>query len=156
MSLCLKDLEGWEWETPGFDSKLVKTCIALGDKPLDDFEVEDYRILMGQNLGTVHLLPRVFNILLENPLAEGDYYPGDLLHNVLRLPRDFWLAHQSLHSRCLEVMKNVINHLEVLWETRRKEAKKTYGADLEGEAAAEGEEIALAALARKFLQENVS
>jgi hypothetical protein len=29
-------------------------------------------------------------VLREDPLAEGNYYPGDLLHAVLRLPDDAW------------------------------------------------------------------
>jgi hypothetical protein len=51
---------------------------------LDDFTVEDLRIMIGQKIGLLHLLPLAIKILKHDPLAEGDYYPGDLLTSVIR------------------------------------------------------------------------
>jgi hypothetical protein len=51
---------------------------------LDDFTVEDLRIMIGQKkIGLVHLLRLAIKTLTIDPLAEGDYYPGDLLMNVI-------------------------------------------------------------------------
>ena len=36
------------------------------------------------------MLPLAVQVLIRDPLAEGDHYPGDLLFNVLRLPDSAW------------------------------------------------------------------
>lgn len=69
---------------------LVRRCTELMAKDLDLFTVEDLRIMLSQELGVVHLLPRAVAILVEDPLAEGDLHPGDLLASVLRLPPERW------------------------------------------------------------------
>ncbi len=38
----------------------------------------------------MHLLPLALDVLEQDPWAEGDYYPGDLLASVLRVERGFW------------------------------------------------------------------
>ena len=39
--------------------------------------------MIGQGIGLKHLLPMAVEELKKNPLAEGDYYEGDLLIQVL-------------------------------------------------------------------------
>ena len=51
--------------------------------------------------------------LEEDPLIEGDFYPGDLLENVLRLDESFWRLHPKEHLRTREVAERA---LEVLHE----------------------------------------
>jgi hypothetical protein len=80
----LEQLEGQTWPEPDFNSQLVETCHRLRTKPLDDFTVEDLRIMIGQKIGLLHLLPLAIKILKDDPLAEGDCYPGDLLTSVIR------------------------------------------------------------------------
>jgi len=80
----LEQLEGQLWGEPAFDSHLVKTCHRRRTKPLDEFTVEDLRIMIGQEIGLPHLLPRAIEILENDPLAEGDHYPGDLLMSVIQ------------------------------------------------------------------------
>jgi hypothetical protein len=80
---------------------LIGRCTQLMKTvDVDDFTTEDYRILLGQQLGVFHLLPRAVAILLVDPLAEGDFYPGDLLAAVLRLPADCWHAYPD-HAQAL-------------------------------------------------------
>ncbi|WP_204007841.1 contact-dependent growth inhibition system immunity protein [Virgisporangium aurantiacum] len=38
------------------------------------------------------LLPLAVDMLVDNPLAEGDFYPGDLLVTVLGLPSSTWVT----------------------------------------------------------------
>ncbi len=151
-NLCLSDLEDWEPGEGGCKSHLAGTCAALAKKPFTDFEVEDYRIMISQNLGTVHLLPGVLEILWDRPMAEGDYYPGDLLFSVQKIPIDFWRANENLRSKFVGVLNNFIKHMDSEWEKRRAAAKKNFGADLTGDAVAEGQELALLELAREFLR----
>ena len=86
----LEQLEGAVWNAPDPDSYLAATCHALRRKPLGDFSVEDLRIMIGQGIGLSHLLPLALDVLEQDPWAEGDYYPGDLLASVLRVERSSW------------------------------------------------------------------
>jgi CDI immunity proteins len=80
----LERLEGDVWSSPEFDSSLVLTVHQLRKKPLADFTTEDLRIVIGQGVGLVHLIPIAISVLEKEPLAEGDFYPGDLLASVVR------------------------------------------------------------------------
>jgi hypothetical protein len=79
----LDQLECDVWGEPTFDSYLVTTCHRLRTKPIDEFSVEDLRIMIGQKIGLPHLIPLAVPVLEREPLAEGDFYPGDLLANVI-------------------------------------------------------------------------
>ena len=81
----LEQLEGKSWGEPTYSSHLVRTCTALGKKPLKDFTVEDLRIMIGQKFSLKFLLPLAIEALEDNVLAEGDYYPGDLFYSVNQL-----------------------------------------------------------------------
>ncbi len=79
----LDELEGFTWGEPTFGSYLVTTCHRLRTKPVGEFTVEDLRIMVGQGVGLSHLVPQAVAALERDPLAEGDYYPGDLLASVV-------------------------------------------------------------------------
>jgi CDI immunity proteins len=90
---------------PGPDaSNLVRRCCALRRKPLSQFTTEDLRIMLGQQIAVPILLPMAVAVLVDDPLAEGDYYPGDLLHNVVRLPDEHWHEVARLRARLVEVL----------------------------------------------------
>src|SRR5262245_6851845 len=78
-------------------SALAATCLALYEKPLKDFTVENLRVMIGQSIGLEFLIPLAVERLQENPFAEGDYYPGDLLSAVMRVEPSFWQTHQDLY-----------------------------------------------------------
>ena len=84
MHKTLEQLEKDIWGKPEFGSHLVTTCHALRRKPIGELGVEDLRILLGQDIGTRYLLPLAKAVLRDDPLAEGDLYPGDLVEAVLR------------------------------------------------------------------------
>lgn len=87
----IEQLERDVWPNPGPDATfLVRRCIELRRKPIAEFTVEDLRIMLGQGIGVSALLPRAVQVLVRDPLAEGDYFPGDLLSNVLGLPDSAW------------------------------------------------------------------
>jgi hypothetical protein len=87
----LSQLENQVWDDPEPESSnLIKTCHKLRDKPLRDFDVEDLRILIGQHIGLDYLVPLAIERLKKNILAEGDYYEGDLLNNMLSIHPDYW------------------------------------------------------------------
>jgi hypothetical protein len=86
------DPPAWAAATPD-DTNLVRRCHELRQTPLDEFKVEDYRIMIGQQISLSFLVPRAIAILQSNPLAEGDFYPGDLLKAVLGIDKPYWHAH---------------------------------------------------------------
>jgi len=59
-------------------------------KPLDQFSASDLRIMLGQAICVRHLLQLAVATLLEDPLTEADFYPGDLLVAALQLPAAAW------------------------------------------------------------------
>jgi len=46
-------------------------------------------------------------VLVQNPLAEGDCYPGDLLGCVLRLPAKTWAIERTHSKKVEEIMKSL-------------------------------------------------
>jgi hypothetical protein len=103
----LEVLEGDVWPPADFHSHLVAMVHQLRKKPLLEFTVEDLRIMIGQRIGLPHLMPLAIGILEQEPLAEGDFYPGDLLYSVVGA--DSWLTGQPpLASRVVAVVRRVL------------------------------------------------
>ena len=101
----LEELEDSDWGDPTHDSFLVATCHRLRRKPIQDFSVEDLRIMIGQGIGLEHLAPLALQELERNPFAEGDYYAGDLLKCLLDgASEDFWARHLALTRRMAQVL----------------------------------------------------
>lgn len=106
----LDELENVVWGPPKFNSHLVITCHRLRTKPIDEFTPGDLRIMIGQKIGLPHLMPRALLVLENEPLAEGDYYPGDLLANVIEC--DEWLHTQpDFLRRALAVAERALADL---------------------------------------------
>lgn len=83
------DPPAWGPAPPGATC-VIERCHALRTKPLRDFAVEDLRIMIGEQLALRQLVPIALERLQADPLGEGDYYPGDLLASLLRVPAAFW------------------------------------------------------------------
>lgn len=102
-SKSLQEIEKQEWERPDGESHLAKECKRLWQVPLGELNTENLRILIGQNISPIYLVPLALDILEMNPIAEGNKYKGDLLNSVINLPEDFWLNNQTLNNRLVEV-----------------------------------------------------
>lgn len=94
-SLDALDPPSWDAAAPDA-TFLVRRCHELRRKPIEDVEVEDLRLMIGQSIGLRHLVPFALDRLEGDPLAEGDYFPGDLLLNVLRIDLSFWTTYPTL------------------------------------------------------------
>jgi CDI immunity proteins len=89
----LEQIEGDSWgPAPSDASKLVATVHELRRRPIGKLSPEDLRVLIGQGVGVPVLLPDVLRRLEREPLLEGDFYPGDVLAAVLRVPPSYWSA----------------------------------------------------------------
>ncbi len=105
----IEQLERDVWPDPGRDAtSLVRRCVELRRKPLAEFTVGDLRVMLGQEIGVPALLPLALQILLRDPLTEGDYYPGDLLANVLRLPESAWSGLRAERERLRSVLAELV------------------------------------------------
>jgi hypothetical protein len=86
----LENLEKVEWPHFDSDSRLIRRTKELRKIPLNTFTTEDLRIMIGQQIGLDYLIPLALETLKENLFAEGDFYEGDLLKNVLDVKAEFW------------------------------------------------------------------
>ena len=87
-------------------TNLVKTCHALRKKPIGQFTIEDLRIMIGQEIGLDYLIPVALEKLMENLFAEGHYYEGDLLENVLNVNTTFWDDNKALWQQLNALIKD--------------------------------------------------
>ncbi len=106
----LDELEETTWPPPPDGAgHLQRRCHELRRVPLGQFGVEDVRIMLSQQIGTQFLLPMAVGMLAVSPLAEGDYYPGDLLMAVLQLPKSAWNGHEAAAG----VLGQVLAHIDL-------------------------------------------
>jgi CDI immunity proteins len=94
----LQQLDGKDWGEPTYCSSLVVECHRLRRIRLNDFTIENLRIMIGQKIDLEYLIPLALEHLYSNPLAEGMYYPGDLLHAVIKANDEFWLSYPKLRD----------------------------------------------------------
>ena len=107
----LDELEGTVWPPPAAsDTGLVTMCHRLRWKAVGDFTVEDLRIMIGQGIGLRFLVPIALAVLGREPLAEGDFYPGDLLSSVLRVESAFWVGEWELR----DLLWNIVHRLHAI------------------------------------------
>jgi hypothetical protein len=59
--------------------------------------------MMGQSIGLEFLIPLAIEVLQENPFAEGDFYPVDLLSVVMQVGAGFWQTHQDFIGASLRL-----------------------------------------------------
>ncbi|WP_223147802.1 contact-dependent growth inhibition system immunity protein [Actinotalea sp. JY-7885] len=83
--LSLEELEGDRWgEPPPGSTFLITRVTQLRRVPVGSLDTEGLRIMIGQGVGLPVLIPRALAVLRRDPLAHGDFYPGDLLAAVVR------------------------------------------------------------------------
>lgn len=86
----LEYLEKETWSPLDSDSRLIRRTKELRKIPLSTFETEDLRIMIGQQLSLDYVIPLALDTLKVDLFAEGDYFEGDLLKNVLAIETGFW------------------------------------------------------------------
>ena len=95
------------WDEPIYLSHLGRRIHELWRVPLAQFGVEDLRIVIGQKRALEQLIPLAVDRLDKEPLAEGDFYPGDLLAVVLRVEPAFWSTRVELRQRLANIVARV-------------------------------------------------
>jgi hypothetical protein len=100
----LENLEKLTWPKIDFDSHLVARTTQLRKMPLNEFGVEDLRIMIGQSFSLFYLIPLALEKLEENILSEGDMMRGDLLQAVVKSDPEFWIEHPDYKRKLDELI----------------------------------------------------
>jgi hypothetical protein len=116
----LENLEKKVWPKVDFTSDLVTRTSKLRKVPLNEFSIEDLRIMIGQNFGLPYLIPLAIDRLKENILAEGDLYPGDLLVAVASIESGFWEEHSTYKK---EIDTIISDNFSIIADSRLKLGK---------------------------------
>jgi hypothetical protein len=121
--MTLEMLEDKIWGEPEFKSHLSIECHRLRKIPLENFSIENLRMMIGQKFSLEYLVPIALEKLVANPYVAGKLYSGDLLSAVLKVNSEFWDEHQDLLFELADVIGIVeelvtFNSQEVfpLWE----------------------------------------
>jgi len=108
----LELLEKDVWPATAYESSLIERCYELRKKTLNDFTIDDLRVMIGQQIGLFYLLPLVIEKLNENLFAEGNFYEGDLLQSVGRIDSAFWAANKQYWQSINALIENKKAELE--------------------------------------------
>ncbi|QIS07789.1 hypothetical protein F5X71_29925 [Nocardia brasiliensis] len=107
-NFSLEQLEGVAWPQPPENAtRVMRLVYELRRRPIRKLTPEDLRVLLRQREGIAALLPRTLRLLGENPLAEGDYFPGDLLVAALGLATSFWRNNPEYVPQLCQIIRKV-------------------------------------------------
>jgi len=96
----LNEAYGWKPQSPdSAPTGLVKRVRALLETPIAEFSAADIGFLLRQRIGVDLLLDRALDLLESDPLRETEYYPGDLLCAVCRIPPQHFTADETRGAR---------------------------------------------------------
>lgn len=103
----IENLEKQDFSNPiDAPTNMVKRCLELCKVPLDQFSVEDLRLMIGQDFSLRYLIPLAIEHLKTDIFVEGDLFPGDLLKNVLSVDTNFWINNKPLWTEVSDLIKN--------------------------------------------------
>ncbi|WP_255724187.1 contact-dependent growth inhibition system immunity protein [Terrimonas ginsenosidimutans] len=83
---------------------ITSRCLQCMRIPIKDLSKEQVRLLLSQDIGTIFLLDKTIQILEEDILADGDFYPGDLLSALLNVSEVYWKSNSDLAGRLYSLL----------------------------------------------------
>lgn len=98
---------------------VVKRSHELIKLPLNEYTIEDLRLMIGQEFGLLYLIPLAIEKLHDNLFAGGDMFEGDLLANVLQIDHSFWKQNSDLWVQANNLIvnrKQEIDNLKISME----------------------------------------
>ncbi|CAM4410716.1 contact-dependent growth inhibition system immunity protein [Zobellia nedashkovskayae] len=112
VSKSIEELENDYWKEPTeFQTDLIEKCFRYRKISVNQLTIEQIRLLISQQIGLEYLIGPALIKLERNPLAEGDFYKGDLLSVISKTPIKIW----GLNRKELRTFKNLVeNNSEVL------------------------------------------
>ena len=101
------------WGEPTFLSSVVVNSHKNRKIPLKELTQEQIRLLLGQDIGTIYLLPLAINILKQNPYTECDFGSCDLLKSMLnRVDIKYYKENKKIYNELKIIMDKFNNDLE--------------------------------------------
>ncbi len=113
----LEQLENSKWPERDLETRIQKRCHELRKIPLAGLQIEDLRLLIGQQIGLKYLVPVALEKLSTDPLAEGDLYPGDLLQSILAVDPAYWSNNKPQWTQLKTILEQ---HKDLLQDTGLK------------------------------------
>ncbi|MFD9403679.1 contact-dependent growth inhibition system immunity protein [Streptomyces sp. NPDC060011] len=105
LGCTLDEVDPPRWPAPGADAtRLVRTVHALRHSKLGDLRPGDLRMLVAQQVALHCTLPLAALLLLEEPLLDATFYPGDLLLTAVGAPESDWALVPDLRTRLSSVI----------------------------------------------------
>jgi hypothetical protein len=115
LSKSIAELEKVDWPKPRPDTPpIFVRCYELRKKRISTLNVQDLRVLIGQDVGLEYVLSMGLDEVERDPLVEAEHYKGDLLAVILRASSGFYELHPDLRSRAEQVLAKVPTALEKL------------------------------------------
>jgi hypothetical protein len=125
--MTLTELEKYDWGlAPDQNSYVERLSYDLRHKPLGEMTAEDLRLLIGQGIGLIYLVPRAVALLQHDLLINGMHYPGDLLINMLRLPPSYLHQNPDAKEQIRELCKRVPYAMQGLDEIDKRCFKEAF------------------------------
>ncbi|MFF2097238.1 MULTISPECIES: contact-dependent growth inhibition system immunity protein [unclassified Streptomyces] len=105
LGCTLDEVDPPRWPAPGADAtRLVRTVHGLRHSKLGDLRPGDLRMLVAQQVALHCTLPLAALLLLEEPLLDAAFYPGDLLLTAVGAPESDWALVPDLRTRLSSVI----------------------------------------------------
>ncbi|NEC63689.1 contact-dependent growth inhibition system immunity protein [Streptomyces sp. SID9727] len=87
----LDELDPPSWPDPPADTThLVRKVHALRRVPLRELRPADLRTLVSQHVALPYVAPLAVRLLVDDPLLDAYFYPGDLLLATVNIPPPVW------------------------------------------------------------------
>ncbi|MEW1565563.1 contact-dependent growth inhibition system immunity protein [Streptomyces sp. NPDC093509] len=101
LGCTLDEVDPPRWPAPGADAtRLVRAVHALRHSKLGDLRPGDLRVLVALHC----TLPLAALLLLEEPLLDATFYPGDLLLTAMGASESDWALVPDLRTRLSSVI----------------------------------------------------
>lgn len=89
--LSIETFEARRWGEPSADTtRIIRAVHAAREVPIRDLTLEQVRLLLVQRVGLPWVIDEALIRLDDDPLAEGDLYPGDVLAALRGLDGHVW------------------------------------------------------------------
>jgi hypothetical protein len=111
--------------TPSSGSHVTSELHRLGDLPVAELTIEDLRLLAAQETRLDEVVPVALARLQPQPLAHGDFYPGDLLVALLRLSSQFWEGRRDWRRRLDDIARPVFDRFSTMGHHKREQYSLT-------------------------------
>lgn len=122
----LDEVDGPPWPPPPSPTTgLVTKVHALRRRRLGDLAPADLRTLITQQVGLPYVLPLAVRLLLEEPMLDSYFHPGDLLLAVMGRPAPDWVLLPGLREELMAVVAGLPE--EELAELRTYEPAARWG-----------------------------